>query len=64
MHIQIVLFDGFDPLDVVAPYEVLYAGGTASGAVRSAWSWSPRRARARWSAAPEDWCCAPLVLSI
>ncbi|MBM9838663.1 DJ-1/PfpI family protein [Rhodococcus hoagii] len=34
MHIQIVLFDGFDPLDVVAPYEVLYAGGTASaGAV-------------------------------
>ncbi|MFH7341168.1 DJ-1/PfpI family protein [Streptomyces sp. KHY 26] len=34
MHIQIVLFDGFDPLDVVAPYEVLYAGGSASdGAV-------------------------------
>ncbi|MFJ8698267.1 DJ-1/PfpI family protein [Streptomyces ardesiacus] len=31
MHIQFVLFDGFDPLDVVAPYEVLYAGGTASG---------------------------------
>ncbi|MFJ4868833.1 DJ-1/PfpI family protein [Streptomyces sp. NPDC088757] len=31
MHIQIVLFDGFDPLDVVAPYEVLHAGGTASG---------------------------------
>ncbi|WP_318216236.1 DJ-1/PfpI family protein [Streptomyces sp. SCL15-6] len=31
MHIQIVLFDGFDPLDVVAPYEVLYTGGTASG---------------------------------
>ncbi|MER6853621.1 DJ-1/PfpI family protein [Streptomyces flaveolus] len=31
MHIQIVLFDGFDPLDVVAPYEVLYAGGTATG---------------------------------
>ncbi|MFF9497859.1 DJ-1/PfpI family protein [Streptomyces flaveolus] len=31
MHIQTVLFDGFDPLDVVAPYEVLYAGGTASG---------------------------------
>lgn len=22
MHIQFVLFDGFDPLDVVAPYEV------------------------------------------
>ncbi|MFI1096056.1 DJ-1/PfpI family protein [Streptomyces sp. NPDC020917] len=34
MHIQIVLFDGFDPLDVVAPYEVLHAGGVASrGAV-------------------------------
>ncbi|MFF7382109.1 DJ-1/PfpI family protein [Streptomyces griseoluteus] len=34
MHAQIILFDGFDPLDVVAPYEVLYAGGTASdGAV-------------------------------
>ncbi|WP_113698806.1 DJ-1/PfpI family protein [Nonomuraea lactucae] len=31
MHVQIVLFDGFDPLDVVAPYEVLYAGGIASG---------------------------------
>lgn len=34
MHAQIVLFDGFDPLDVIAPYEVLYAGGAASdGAV-------------------------------
>lgn len=31
MHAQIILFDGFDPLDVIAPYEVLYAGGTASG---------------------------------
>ncbi|WNI26628.1 DJ-1/PfpI family protein [Streptomyces sp. ITFR-16] len=31
MHAQIVLFDGFDPLDVIAPYEVLYAGRTASG---------------------------------
>jgi putative intracellular protease/amidase len=27
MLVQIVLFDGFDPLDVIAPYEVLYAGG-------------------------------------
>lgn len=26
MHAQIVLFDGFDPLDVIAPYEVLHAG--------------------------------------
>ncbi|MFF2773892.1 DJ-1/PfpI family protein [Streptomyces sp. NPDC058052] len=34
MHAQIVLFDGFDPLDVIAPYEVLHAGGMASdGAV-------------------------------
>ncbi|MFF0630804.1 DJ-1/PfpI family protein [Streptomyces sp. NPDC004296] len=34
MHIQIVLFDGFDPLDAIAPFEVLHAGGKASdGAV-------------------------------
>ncbi|MFH9424569.1 DJ-1/PfpI family protein [Streptomyces sp. NPDC017529] len=34
MHTQVVLFDGFDPLDAIAPYEVLYAGGSASdGAV-------------------------------
>ncbi|HEY3993337.1 MAG TPA: DJ-1/PfpI family protein [Ktedonobacteraceae bacterium] len=31
MHAQIVLFDGFDPLDVIAPYEVLHAGGKAAG---------------------------------
>ncbi|GHB08766.1 MULTISPECIES: DJ-1/PfpI family protein [Streptomyces] len=30
MLAQIVLFDGFDPLDVVAPYEVLHAGGAAA----------------------------------
>ncbi|MDD9376174.1 DJ-1/PfpI family protein [Streptomyces sp. ZAF1911] len=36
MHAQIVLFDGFDPLDVIAPYEVLHAGGTASGGAVSA----------------------------
>lgn len=29
MHVQIVLFDGFDPLDAIAPYEVLYAGAMA-----------------------------------
>lgn len=35
MLCQIVLFDGFDPLDVVAPYEVLFAGGIAApGALR------------------------------
>src|SRR5205823_13334859 len=34
MHVQIALFDGFDPLDVVGPYEVLWAGGLLSdGAV-------------------------------
>ncbi len=31
MYAQIVLFDGFDPLDVIAPYEVLLAGGAAAG---------------------------------
>lgn len=31
MLAQIVLFDGFDPMDVVAPFEVLFAGGEASG---------------------------------
>ncbi|WP_405662186.1 DJ-1/PfpI family protein [Streptomyces sp. NBC_01166] len=35
MHAQIVLFDGFDPLDVIAPYEVLHAGGAASGGLVS-----------------------------
>jgi transcriptional regulator GlxA family with amidase domain len=32
MHAQIVLFDGFDPLDVIAPFEVLAAGSDAVGA--------------------------------
>ena len=31
MHAQIVLFDGFDPLDVIAPFEVLAAGSDAVG---------------------------------
>jgi len=31
VHVQIVLFDGFDPLDVVAPFEVLVAGSDAVG---------------------------------
>jgi transcriptional regulator GlxA family with amidase domain len=30
MHAQIVLFDGCDPLDVIAPFEVLAAGGDAT----------------------------------
>jgi len=29
--VQIVLFDGFDPLDVIAPFEVFAAGGDAAG---------------------------------
>lgn len=33
IYAQIVLFDGFDPLDVIAPYEVLWAGGVAAGGV-------------------------------
>jgi transcriptional regulator GlxA family with amidase domain len=34
MLTQIVLFDGFDPLDVIAPYEVLTTGGMfADGAI-------------------------------
>ncbi|WP_308295473.1 hypothetical protein [Streptomyces sp. MUM 178J] len=31
MRARIVLFDGFDPLDVIARYEVLVAGGQISG---------------------------------
>ena len=31
MHAQIVLFDGFDPLDVIAPFEVLAAGSDVAG---------------------------------
>ena len=30
-HVQIVLYDGFDPLDVIAPFEVLVAGVDAAG---------------------------------
>src|SRR5690348_2207152 len=31
MHAQIVLFDGFDPLDAIAPFEVLAAGSEVVG---------------------------------
>ena len=31
MRAQIVLFDGFDPLDVIAPFDVLVAGSNAVG---------------------------------
>lgn len=30
-RVQVVLFDGFDPLDVVGPFEVLVAGGAVAG---------------------------------
>lgn len=33
MYAQIVLFDGFDLLDVVGPYEALHAGGALAGGV-------------------------------
>ena len=33
MYAQIVLFDGFDPFDVIAPYEVLWSGGVATGGI-------------------------------
>lgn len=36
VHAQVVLFDGFDPLDVVAPYEVLSAGGMVTGGLLTA----------------------------
>lgn len=35
LYAQIVLFDGFDPLDVIAPYEVLWAGGIVAGGALS-----------------------------
>jgi transcriptional regulator GlxA family with amidase domain len=31
VHVQFVLFDGFDPLDVIAPFEVFAAGSDAVG---------------------------------
>ena len=31
MHVQIALFDGFDPLDVIAPYEVFHTAGELTG---------------------------------
>lgn len=33
MLAQFVLYDGFDPLDVIAPLEVLTAGGIRAGLV-------------------------------
>ena len=31
MHVQVVLYDGFDPLDVIAPFEVFSAGSDFLG---------------------------------
>ncbi len=31
MRVQFLLFDGFDPLDVIAPFEVIAAGSDAAG---------------------------------
>lgn len=36
MHVQVILFDGFDPLDVIAPYEVFHVGGSVSGSAVTA----------------------------
>ncbi|MEV4475530.1 DJ-1/PfpI family protein [Nonomuraea sp. NPDC049504] len=33
MHVHVVLFDGFDPLDALGPYEVLQAAALAGGDV-------------------------------
>ncbi len=30
MHVQIVLSDGFEPLDAVVPFEVLHGGAAGS----------------------------------
>ena len=37
MKTQIVLYDGFDELDAVAPYEVLTAAGRRAPPSRSSW---------------------------
>jgi putative intracellular protease/amidase len=62
MYAQIALFDGFDPLDVIAPCEVLYAGGTASGCAVSVElvAEGPREVVSGTGA----WCRAPLQPSI
>ncbi|MFE3142875.1 hypothetical protein [Streptomyces scopuliridis] len=31
MHVQIALYDGFDPLDVLGPFEVFHSAGEFSG---------------------------------
>lgn len=45
MHAQIVLFDGFDPLDVIAPYEVPGGAGPlrSSCRARPGGGWRGRR---------------------
>lgn len=36
MHAQFILFDGYDALDVIGPYETILAGGDASGGLITA----------------------------
>jgi transcriptional regulator GlxA family with amidase domain len=52
MLAQIVLFDGFDPLDVIAPYEVLHAGGRLAGGAIQVELVSAEGARTVMSGAP------------
>ncbi|MFI7600817.1 DJ-1/PfpI family protein [Actinoplanes sp. NPDC049681] len=73
MHIQIVLFDGFDPLDVIAPLEVLRAAGASVELVSAdgprtapadgSWSVPSGMAGVSLSAvapvAPTDWLLVP-----
>ncbi|MFG1803218.1 DJ-1/PfpI family protein [Micromonospora carbonacea] len=46
MLVQMVLFDGFDPLDVVGPFEVLAAGGDAVAGVTAGGPAAEERAAA------------------
>ncbi|GAA4889422.1 DJ-1/PfpI family protein [Actinomycetospora straminea] len=52
MDVQIVLFDGFDPLDVLGPYEVLHLGGGLAGGAVSVELVSAEGARAVPSGLP------------
>ncbi len=36
MHVQLALFDGFDPIDVINPYEIFHTAGMFSGGLVSA----------------------------
>jgi putative intracellular protease/amidase len=55
IHAQILLYDGFDSLDVIAPYEVLAAGSDAVGGELVVDLVAPT-GHGRWSAAPAASC--------